>query len=229
MSLLLLESKKVDGNLSLRLESAELVLPRRDSFLEKNGIDPKACVFIETEHEDKITHVGVNERGQSIVIEALISNTRGVFLCLLTADCFPVSFYDSRKGVIALAHLGWKPTGKKLFAKVVKEMCGVYGSVPDDIEVYIGPGIHKESYVFKDPVQKSFSEWSEFMEETANGETSVDIIAYILKQASESQIQSGQIRINPNDTGKSEDYFSHYRSVRAGEVEGRFMTVLSIV
>ncbi len=229
MHLLYAQSNKQDGNLSLRHGFEEQVIPQRQAFLSKYGISSQDCVFIETEHGEKITHVGSSDRGRSIQTEALVTGEKGVILFLLTADCFPVSFYDPQKELVALAHMGWKPTDKELALKVIEEMKSVYGSRPEDIEVFIGPGIHKESYKFVDPVQKQMPNWTTFLTDLPNGETQIDIIAYIQRQAIRGGVLQENIKIDPADTANSEDYFSHYRSVRTGESEARFATILGLV
>lgn len=227
--LLYAHSNKQHRNLSLRHGSDEQVLPKREAFLAEHGISSQDCVFIETEHGDKITHVGLSDRGKSISTEALVTGEKDVILFLLTADCFPVSFYDSQNKVVALAHMGWKPTDKELALKVIEEMKSVYGSQPEDIEVFIGPGIHKESYKFVDPVQKHMPNWTAFLTDLPSGETQIDLLTYIQEQVIRTGVLQENIKVDPTDTAKSKDYFSHYRSVRTGEPETRFATILGLV
>lgn len=227
--LLHFESTKEDGNLSPRLESKEYVLPRQEKFLAKFGFNPSDCVFIETEHEDKVTHVTSADKGGSFITEALVTNEKGVMLYLLTADCFPVTFYDPVKSVIALAHLGWKPTSKQLVLKVIEEMKNQYGCVAEDLQIIIGPGIHKESYRFVDPIQKQTPGWAPFVHDLPSGETEVDVLAYILKQLADSGVKEEKIKISPIDTATSDNHFSYYRDVRKGKDEGRFATVVGMV
>jgi len=228
-SLLLAQSDSTDGNLSLRHEPEEVVLPRRTAFLYKYGLAAEDCVFIQTEHKDKITHVVNSDKGSLITTEALITKDTGVVLFLLTGDCFPVSFYDPIKGVVALAHLGWKPANKGLVTKVIKEMTAVYGSQPKDIMMFGGAGIQKGSYKFVDPVQKQLPAWSDFLTDIAGGETTIDLAGFIKAQALEAGIAPNNIEMSAVDTAISDKYFSHYRSVRTGEPEARFATILGLL
>jgi YfiH family protein len=221
-------SNKHDGNLSVRLESEEVVAPRREAFLSKHNVRAEDCVYMETEHRDTVMHVGNAEKGKLIPAEAFITKEIGLFLYLLTADCFPVSFYDSQQQVIALAHMGWRPTNLQLATKVIEEMKSVYNSKPQEIKISIGPGIHKESYTFKDHELKQTPEWKEFLTELPNGDTQIDLIGNILQQIIQSGVPIENTTINPIDTATSSDYFSHYRSVRTGEAEGRFATIVGM-
>ena len=227
--LLRAESNATDGNLSLRHEPGEIVLSRRTAFLNKYGVTSEDCVFMQTEHEDKITHVTTSDKGSLITTEAFITKDTRLVLFLLTGDCFPVSFYDPINGVIALAHLGWKPADKGLVIKVIKEMNTVYGSQPTDITVHIGPGIQKESYKFVDPVQKQMPAWSDFLTVIDSGETTIDLAGFIKTQALEVGVTPNNIEMSTVDTATSDKYFSHYRSVRTGDPEARFATILGLL
>jgi YfiH family protein len=230
MATFLYETSKIaDGNLAFSWGEREEVLHNQEAFLNKFGKTRDDCVFMETEHEDKIVHVGTSDKGKMITCEALITKDLDVVLFLLTADCFPVTFYDSEKQIIALAHMGWRPTGKQLATKVVRELKDVYGSQSENIKVFIGPGIHKESYVFDDPEQKKLPEWSDFLIELPGGQTQIDLISYIHKQLLDSGVTKENIQTSSADTATSSEYFSHYRAVRAGEPEGRFATIVSLI
>lgn len=222
-------STKADGNLSLRHESDQVVLPKRELFLAKHGVSSKDCVFIQTEHGDNIAHVDVSNKGQSIPTEALITKDKGVVLFLLTGDCFPVSFYDPVEQVIALAHLGWKPTDKGLVIKVIKEMENMYGSRLENISMFIGPGIQNDSYKFENPIQKELPDWSDYLKDVDTGETVIDLVGYIEAQAINSGVLPENIDISSVDTATSDEYFSHYRSIRTGEPEARFATIIGLI
>lgn len=227
-------SATVDKNLSIVWGDKEEVLENRKKFLEKQGISLKDCVIMQVEHEDKVifansSHTVKNTSSEAVVVgEALITQEKNVILFLLTADCLPVSFYDPVQNVIALAHLGWKPTNLQLVKKVVKTLSEKYNSQPKDIIVLIGPSIRKESHIFKDPVQKSLPKWRPFLNDLPSGETAVDLLSYNTAQLVESGVLLENINTDPTNTATSPNYFSHYRSVRTGEPEGRFATILGM-
>ena len=222
-------SKREDGNLSVKWGDKNEVLHNRKAFLKKFNQAPENCVVMEPEHGDVIVHVTAANTSKMIIAEAFITQGVGVILFLLTADCFPVSFYDPEKQVVALAHLGWRPIDKELAAKVVTEFVKVYESNPASIQVIIGPGIHKESYRFKELEQDKAKSWSKFLTHLPNGEIQVDLIGYIRKQLLDAGICSENIEISPVDTATSDEYFSHYRSVRTGESEARFATIVGLL
>lgn len=228
-------SNKNDGNMSFVYGKKEGVIKNRKDFLSKFGLDLKNCAVIQIEHKDKITVIDknyrkkiVSEENITIPTEALITKEKGLTLFLITADCLPVALYDTKNEVIALAHLGWKPTGKRLLEKVVKSMQKNFGSDTRDILVEIEPSIKKESYKIINPEQKESPEWLPFLEYLQSGETAVDLVGFNKKQLLDSGILRENIIINDTDTVISEDFFSHYRSVRTGEPEGRFATIIRL-
>lgn len=73
-------------------------------------------------------------------VDALVTARDDVALVVNTADCLPVVFNDSRRGVIAIAHAGWRGLYGGILAATVAEMVRM-GAVPRDIRVAIGPCI----------------------------------------------------------------------------------------
>lgn len=227
-------SVKSDGNMDFRYGDATEVRKNRSAFLKRAGVLPKNSVVMEVEHAEKILAV-VSSQKTGIVApedvlfgEAFITAEKDITLLLMTADCLPISFYDPVRNVIALAHLGWRPTERMLIFKVIAKLVSDFKSQPQDILVSIGPGIHKESYVFKDPIQKTMPEWLPFLEDTPAGETKVDLVGFNKAELIRAGVSEENISIDAADSATSENLFSHYRSVRTGEPEGRFVTILAL-
>ncbi|MEO6536473.1 MAG: polyphenol oxidase family protein [Candidatus Paceibacterota bacterium] len=218
-----------DGNLGFKWGASKEVLANRIAFLDRFSMSLANCVSMEVEHGDNITHVTKTDIGKTIITEAFITNDKNVLLFLLTADCFPVVFYDPLKEVVGLAHLGWKPIDKQLAKKVIAEMREVYESSVEDIQVFLGPGIHKESYLFENPPHRNLSGWSQFLTISESGETHIDLIGHIEEQLLGKGILPKNIHISPIDTATSNEYFSHYRAIRSGEAEGRFATIAALL
>lgn len=190
---------------------------------------------MQVEHGDRVIGVtgaevgiGAGTPDAGITAEALMTNVSGLGLFLLTADCLPVVYHDPVHHAIAIAHVGRKPTTLGLAAKVVREMERVYRSAPSDIRVHIGPGIHAESYVFETVEQASDPAWQPFIEQDAFGKWHVDLVAYNLAQLAAAGVEEAHVTVDPANTAESDKYFSHYRSVRTGEPEARFATVVAL-
>jgi YfiH family protein len=62
------------------------------------------------------------------------------------ADCTPLLFRDPTKGVIGIAHAGWRGTVQGIARQMVEAMTQAYGCRPSDIQAGIGPSIGLERY-----------------------------------------------------------------------------------
>jgi len=221
-----------DGNMDFRFGSEEEVTENRKRFLEKSGIPSDKCVGIDLYHEAEIVPVNAadaSEYGINVKHgDALLTSEKNLFLLMRIADCLPIIIFDPVKQVLALAHCGWKSTDERLIQKVILGMVSEYRSKAEDILVAIGPGIHKESYKFNDPVQKNLPGWEPFLSDASDGLISVDLVGYNVFQLKQSGILSENIEIASIDTAQDKNYFSHYRSKLTGEPEGRFCAVVGM-
>ncbi|MDO8513769.1 MAG: polyphenol oxidase family protein [bacterium] len=225
-----------DGNMSYVWGNHQEVLENRTKFLEKSGFDTNNCAVMSVTHGTDILIADQSYRGKgmfdhstALKVDALMTQDPKIVLCLLIADCLPIVFYDPKKNILALAHMGWKSTNEKLAMKLITLMKQKFGSNPKDIVVSIGPGIHKKSSIFPSPVlQEKTLNWQPYLKNLPNNQTSVDNLGYNYQQLLDSGIIAKNIEINPIDTAQSPDYFSHYRSVRTGESEGRFMVAVRL-
>ncbi len=224
-------SDKRDGNMSFRHESQHDVDEHRRRFFAQYGIDLSSGVMMQLTHEDTITVVNSSDAGNgmtdsetAVVTEALMTKTPGLVLCLLIGDCFPVIYYDRINNAVALAHLGWKPATLKLAGKVVRAMHTQHGSNLSDISVIIGPGIHAQSYMLSDPLQATLPEWQSFISETAPNTYAIDLLGFILNDLTQAGIIPENIDTSHTyDTATNPAQFSHFRSDKTGEPEGRFL------
>jgi YfiH family protein len=227
-SLLVATSTKEDGNMDFRFGSESEALSNREKFLTKHKLSLADCLVMELEHQDKIVIVDAGSKHDSlgtIVAEALITQQKNLALFLLTADCLPVVLYDPVTHTVALAHLGRKPTEKKLLPQVIHMMQNTFQALPSNVQVFIGPGIHEEAYIF-DSLPAEFSpEWQPFITKTLTGTWSIDLVGYNISQLVECGVLEKNIIVSPVDTYQDHNYFSHYRSVKTGEPEGRFATI----
>jgi YfiH family protein len=74
--------------------------------------------------------------------DGLITNTPGVLLAILTADCLPIILLDAKRHAVGVFHAGWRGTLKRIVEKGVGEMRRHFDSRPRDLRAAIGPGIH---------------------------------------------------------------------------------------
>jgi len=73
--------------------------------------------------------------------DALVTDEKDILLTSFYADCVPLYFFDPDKGVIALAHAGWKGTVLEIARHTIKAMEEGYGCSVEGIRAAIGPSI----------------------------------------------------------------------------------------
>lgn len=93
-------------------------------------------------------------------VDGVVSNVPGLALTVMAADCVPMLFYDAKAGVVGAAHSGWRGTVSHISQEVLRTMSEVFGSRPQDVEVWLGPSIRHCCYEVDDkvavPVMESF-------------------------------------------------------------------------
>tara|TARA_B110000014_G_C20091218_1_gene571317 strand:- start:637 stop:1386 length:750 start_codon:yes stop_codon:yes gene_type:complete len=84
----------------------------------------------------------VDDQGSAPVADAQWTDSTGIGLAILSADCFPVVIADASGGVVGIAHCGWRGA-----------VCGVLESLvaamrlrSTALNAWIGPGICKRCY-----------------------------------------------------------------------------------
>lgn len=78
--------------------------------------------------------------------DGIMTNCADLPLVMRYADCVPLLFHDAQKGVIGMAHAGWRGTVQGMGANMVKAMQQAYGSNPRDIAVVVGPSISARNF-----------------------------------------------------------------------------------
>ena len=96
--------------------------------------------------------VAVSEPGQGVGVEAdgAVTAIDGVVLAVQTADCAPVVI--AGRGVVGVAHVGWRGIGAGVIQSVVKTMAAAGSGGLQDIEpsarALLGPVIRPANYEF---------------------------------------------------------------------------------
>ena len=212
------------------------VRANRMRFLRSLGARFDECVAMSVNDADSIRRVRVKQKGRGMRIpedavkaDAFITDEKGVFLFLFTADCLPVAYLDPRTRAVGLAHLSFKSSRENLASKVVLRMREEFGTDVSELLVRIGPGVHKNSYVKKILDIPRSSRWKRFTDKVSSEEAKIDLIGYNREDLLAAGVRARHIHIDDIDTAAtSGKYFSHRRSVRIGEPERRFATVIGI-
>ena len=144
--------------------------------------------------------------------DAIFTNKLEVTLYMRFADCVPILLFDSKKGVVGLAHAGWLGTVRGMTTAAVSKMHEHYGSKPENIYAAIGPSIGVDHYeVGTDviaKVQESFGSDAEHLIKIRDGKTYLDLWLANFLQLQKSGVE--KIEVAGLCTAcHLEDWFSH--------------------
>lgn len=229
-------STKVDGNLSFRYGDPSAVLANRRQWLDKYHLKPENCVTVLGQHRDEVAIVdrrnagqGMSDQETALLADALITAEKGLGLFLLTADCLPLTLFNPDQSILALVHASRKTAALGLPAKVLRILTGQFGQKAADIRAIFGPSIGAESYVLPSPFEQEHNpRWRNFLR-PVDGGTAIDLVGFTADQLQHEGLTRENMTFSGEDTFKLSDrYFSHYRSGRTGEPEGRFATAVSL-
>ncbi|WP_226341023.1 peptidoglycan editing factor PgeF [Gemmobacter serpentinus] len=124
---------------------AEVVQINRARVAETMGAPVAALVTVHQVHSPDVAVITGPHDGPAPRADAMVTNTPGLVLGILTADCQPVLFADAAAGVIGAAHAGWRGTRDGVLEATLAAMEGL-GAQRDRITAVIGPTISQAAY-----------------------------------------------------------------------------------
>lgn len=221
-NLFLAYSNISDGNMSEKY--GQDAISNRENFIKGCGFEVADSVIMNLVGNENI--LSVNETlANSLDAEGLMTILPELPLLLLTADCIPAVLYDDKNKTLGLLHLGRVNTDKKLLLKMI-DMLIENGAGLDSLKLILGPGIRKESYVFKD-LPELESDWSNFSHKE-NGAITLDLFGFNVEIAKTCGLKEENIVDINIDTFIDRSYYSHRRSLGEDTAEGRFLTVAAL-
>lgn len=150
--------------------------------------------------------------------DAVIADSKDVFLIIQVADCLPVLFFDPVKRHIAGAHCGWKGSLLGLAKRTVDKLAEL-GSNPEDLQIWFGPSIRPCCYEVD--VERSV-----LFPRRDGSEQHIDLVAFNRWLLEEAGVSPKAIYIDPRCTACSSDKLPSYR--RDGEKAGRLFAYVAL-
>jgi YfiH family protein len=89
--------------------------------------------------------------------DIILSDDPDVAIAVRTADCVPLLFGDSRLGVVAAAHAGWRGLAMRVPYVAVRALEEAFSSRPSDLLVAVGPSISAPRYEVGADVRQAFA------------------------------------------------------------------------
>lgn len=129
------------------------------------GLKPEEFVLSHQTHTTNVRLVTEKDKGKGVVrerdyenVDGLITDTPGIGLVTIYADCVPLFFADPVKKAVGVSHSGWKGTVSKMGVATVDAMKKHFGTNPSDLVCVIAPSICQDCYEVSRDVAERFSE-----------------------------------------------------------------------
>ncbi|WP_238368010.1 peptidoglycan editing factor PgeF [Mesobacterium pallidum] len=126
-------------------DQAEVVSINRARVASAMEVAPAALVTVHQVHSAKVVTLDAAPGGDRPKADAMVTDTPGLVLAILTADCQPVLFADAEAGVIGAAHAGWRGALSGVLENTVDAMEAL-GADRARITAVIGPTISQRAY-----------------------------------------------------------------------------------
>lgn len=202
-------------------DDIENVSDNRNIVAEQLGVTRHALISAYQIHSAKALIVDKPWQWQEAQqVDAMVTNTPGIALGILTADCLPILFADTKHKVIGAAHAGWKGAFGGVIEDTLAKMAEL-GSKPTDIIATIGPAIAQGSYEVGSEFYDRFISQDAgnaiyFIHGAREGHYLFDLKAYAKDRLKSAGV--GQINMLAHDTCLQEnDFFSYRRATLRSE------------
>jgi YfiH family protein len=196
----------------------------RSRFFSAVGINPGRLVMIDQVHGRKIKITDISDQNQvfsgydALLYQKNSEGAKNPVLCIKSADCAPVLFYDNQSDIIAGAHSGWKGTILNIAGHVIDEMI-LFGSKPENVHIIIGPYIKSCCYSVdrnrKKIFRRNFPDTPRVIDDRS-GKCYIDIGAAIRRQLTEKGVNPENIEISDICTSCNSERFFSYRKDKLG-------------
>ena len=167
-----------------------------------------------------------------IEADALITQTPGLALMILTADCVPVIFADPTTKTVAAAHAGWRGAVGGVLEATLDAM-QTKGANPDHITAVIGPAIQQPSYQVGEDVRDAALSYDKHAaacfapDQKQPGKFHFDLTGYVARRLDQAKIT--HMALARDTYAEPEYFFSHRRRTHQGEADaGRLMTIIGL-
>ena len=165
--------------------------------------------------------------------DGLVSNTPGVALGILTADCGPILFADQEARVIGACHAGWKGALAGVYDTTVAAMEGL-GAKRSRIVAVLGPTISQAAYEvgpdFPTPFLARDEQHSKFfIPSVKHGHYMFDLQVFLLERMASMGL-ANVVGLGLCTYADEKRFFSYRRTTHRGEADyGRLISAIALL
>ena len=163
--------------------------------------------------------VVVREGGHVDAHDGLVTDTPGLLLTVIAADCALVLLADAEAGVAGACHSGWRGTVAGVAQETVRSMQRL-GASADRIRAYVAPCISAEAFEVGEEVAAEFDE-AVVKRRNDWPRPHVDLRAELERQLASSGVLARHVEVSDGCTIRDNDRFYSYRA--EGGTPGRMV------
>uniref|UniRef100_A0A7C4AJ39 Purine nucleoside phosphorylase n=1 Tax=Thermodesulfovibrio aggregans TaxID=86166 RepID=A0A7C4AJ39_9BACT len=163
------------------------------------------------------------------IADAVITDKKGIFIGIKTADCLPVLIFDPEHHVAGALHAGWRGTANSILRKTIQKMKEFYGSDAGDLLIAMGPSIKGCCYEVGEDVIEAIKKENPVEDYILriNGRKHLDLSLANLFQALTSGVKRENIWISQDCTYCKSNEYASYRF--HGKKAGRQYAVIGML
>lgn len=126
-------------------DDARAVANNRRLCAEAIGADAAHLVTLKQIHSASVITIDAPFENTPPQADALVTNTPGLAIAILTADCMPILLADIQAGVIGAAHAGWRGALNGVIEATIQAMVQLGAATPR-IKAALGPCLRQENF-----------------------------------------------------------------------------------
>ena len=183
------------------------------------GLDVADLAWMNQVHGSRVSYVPGRQAGRDVpTADAIFTDTPGLAMGVLVADCAPVLLADPGGGLVGAAHAGREGMTAGIVPALVAAMTAA-GADPGRVHALIGPAICGQCYEVPDALRdRVAAAVPEAGCQTAAGTAGLDIRAGVRAQLRQAGVR--EVRTDPRCTAESPGLFSYRRDGTTGRLAG---------
>ena len=212
-------------------DQSEIVALNRARVAEHLGVKTDSLITLHQTHSSRALKVDEAPGSPRPEADAIVTNTPGMAIAVLTADCQPILLADHVSGVIGAAHAGWKGALDGVLEETI-ELRVDSGADRGRIRAAIGPTISQGAYEvgpeFLEQFMDDDPENHRFFANGSGDRYLFDLPAYGLSRLRNAGVAEAEW--TRHCTYRDSDLFYSYRRARhAGQADyGRLISAIRL-
>jgi polyphenol oxidase len=177
-------------------------------------------------HGKRIVHTSIHAIDFAQEADAHYTSDLNLGLCISTADCIPAFIYSENPRWIAAIHAGWRGVENEILKATVQQLVRL-GCSPNQLKVFVGPHIQKNSFEVEEDVKNRLISISrpEFAEQVSEKKFLVDLHRIFEFQMKDLGIDLANVTWSKIDTVTSTEHHSFRRD---REDSGRMLSFIAL-